>query len=76
MVLAAPHPEVNFVVTFMGDRLPDVRNGYSRKVPMALYSRLSLHKKPFVNTCYARFNMGGFGRPAPRGEFRSDFDGG
>ena len=36
VVLADPHPEVNFVVTFMGDRLHDVRNGDSREVPMVL----------------------------------------
>ena len=36
VVLAAPHPGVNFVATFVGDRLPDVRNRDSREVPMAM----------------------------------------
>ena len=36
VVLAAPHPDVNFVVTFMGDRLSDVRNGDSKEVLVAM----------------------------------------
>ena len=36
VVLAAPHPGMNFVATLMGDRLPDVRNRDFREVLMAM----------------------------------------